>query len=442
MSEQKRDRLALRRLGRDLLINGSLVLLAVLLALVLAELLVRTTFPAPPPVASAFSYRIPDPVLGWRLEPGARIQNENWEFSVPVEINTQGWRDAEHQIAKPAGTYRVLVFGDSFMEAYSVRLEDTFAQQLQLLLSRAPELRGKRVEVINLGVGGYGTLQEYLAYTEYGQQYDPDLVLVGFYVANDLADNDHDLSARLYGGSKVDGRPFLLPLDQGAWTVSPPDYATAEAEYAHYQAQLPDDVGRWWVTLAVARAAAEGRDPRWYERTALGGVVSLAALGASQGEQVDRAAAVPGFDRRAWLGVNACAPLPEYERAWGATERILVRFAADVQAAGAQFVVFSVPAYHEADGEFQAAVLNSTPDAASYCLDSVPGYQRLAAVLAADGVPYVDLLPAFRETIEGDAPLFRVSDYHWNPEGHALAARTVYAALAADGLLSPAQPGN
>ena len=44
------------------------------------------------------------------------------------------------------------------------------------------------LEVINAGVGAYGTVQEYLYLREEGLRFDPDLVLLMFY-ANDLVDN-------------------------------------------------------------------------------------------------------------------------------------------------------------------------------------------------------------------------------------------------------------
>lgn len=97
-----------------------LVVASTSLSLLAVECGLRCWYPAPPRFASVFSYRRPDPKLGWRLEPGTKITYETSELKVEVEINSQGWRDAERTRRKPPGVYRIVVLGDSFMEAYSV----------------------------------------------------------------------------------------------------------------------------------------------------------------------------------------------------------------------------------------------------------------------------------------------------------------------------------
>ena len=43
--------------------------------------------------------------------------------------------------------------------------------------------------MINLGVGGFGTLQELLVLEQEGLRFDPDLVILAFYFGNDVANN-------------------------------------------------------------------------------------------------------------------------------------------------------------------------------------------------------------------------------------------------------------
>ena len=49
-----------------------------------------------------------------------------------------GFLDAEHVVAKPANTRRILVLGDSFVEAAQVAIEQKFTQRLQKRLSTTP----------------------------------------------------------------------------------------------------------------------------------------------------------------------------------------------------------------------------------------------------------------------------------------------------------------
>jgi hypothetical protein len=104
---------------------------------------------------------------------------------VGVHHQRQGLRDArEFAYAKPAGTLRVLALGDSNTQGYEVGQDATFAAVLERYLVA----HGKRAEVLNAGVSGFGTAEE-LAYLENeGLKYAPDVVVLGFY-ANDFEDN-------------------------------------------------------------------------------------------------------------------------------------------------------------------------------------------------------------------------------------------------------------
>ena len=97
-------------------------------------------------------------------------------------INEHGFRGADFAAQKPEGTFRVMLLGDSFTFGEGVRLEDTFAVQLEGKLREArPE-----VEVLNLGVSSWNTQDEYIYLNRVGYKFDPDLVVVVF-VLNDAA---------------------------------------------------------------------------------------------------------------------------------------------------------------------------------------------------------------------------------------------------------------
>src|SRR5262249_51729552 len=66
---------------------------------------------------------------------------------------------------------------------------------------------GKRVEVLNFGVSGYGTTQEYLQLRDRVWQFDPDIILLTFTVSNDVRNNSKKLEWD-------DIRPFYV-LDNG-----------------------------------------------------------------------------------------------------------------------------------------------------------------------------------------------------------------------------------
>src|SRR6185503_2752348 len=84
-----------------------------------------------------------------------------------VTHNSQGNRGPEAAFAKPSGVRRVVVIGDSQAWGYGVGDDETIPAQLQRLLNEAG---GARYEVLNLGVGGYGTDQAFLKYLVEGRR--------------------------------------------------------------------------------------------------------------------------------------------------------------------------------------------------------------------------------------------------------------------------------
>jgi len=125
-----------------------------------------------------------DNVVGVSLRPDAR----GWyrrEGEAYVRVNSDGLRDFEHSIAKPANTFRIAVVGDSYCEALSVDVNQAFWSVMKGDLEHCSAFAGRQVEVINFGVSGYGTAQELLTLHEKVLKYSPDLVLLAMTTNND-----------------------------------------------------------------------------------------------------------------------------------------------------------------------------------------------------------------------------------------------------------------
>lgn len=179
---------------RRVLGNLALAVVSLSICLALAEVVLRSTFTLD--TGRSQEFRIPHSEFGWVLEPDASYLYKLPETSERVRYKSTGWRDVNHAFEKDVGTFRILVLGDSFMDAYSVTLPQSFHKQIEQIVSD----QGIEVEVINLGVGGYGTLQEYLAFRDVGQLYEPDLVLLGFYIGNDVTNNSMELESMINRG--------------------------------------------------------------------------------------------------------------------------------------------------------------------------------------------------------------------------------------------------
>lgn len=92
--------------------------------------------------------------------------------------------DRDYSYTKRPGVQRILSLGDSFTIGFEVDYDQTFSRVMEDELNAA----GRRIEVLNAGVSGFGNAEECLYLERELMKYQPDLVIVSFY-ANDLDDN-------------------------------------------------------------------------------------------------------------------------------------------------------------------------------------------------------------------------------------------------------------
>jgi lysophospholipase L1-like esterase len=116
----------------------------------------------------------PNPKIGHVHRPNAREHL----MGVDVAINADGLRDDEYEVARN-DKYRIAVLGDSLTFGWGVEKADTFEVLLEAMLSES-----RPTEVINFGAGNYNTQQEVNLFREKGLKYNPDKVVV-FYFIND-----------------------------------------------------------------------------------------------------------------------------------------------------------------------------------------------------------------------------------------------------------------
>jgi len=176
------------------------------------------------------NFHTADRNLGWKLKPGASGE-WNGEGASLVQVNSEGLRDREHTKAKPPNTLRVAVLGDSFTEAIHVPVEQTFWSKLERKLGNCEAVKGrKKVEVINFGVQGYGTAQELIMLRKKVWDYSPDIVILAFFIGNDVINNSPKLEYARYrpffaydaSGKLVPDMSFrnLAPIDRNERAVS------------------------------------------------------------------------------------------------------------------------------------------------------------------------------------------------------------------------------
>lgn len=116
-----------------------------------------------------------DPLLIYTLRPNYSSQG------VPLTESGGILRETDVPVAKPPDVARIVVLGDSIAAMLARKVHyrtPPFPDRLESILNGRPGAR--RVEVLNFGTDGYGTLQEARLLETRAVRYDPDVVLVEF----------------------------------------------------------------------------------------------------------------------------------------------------------------------------------------------------------------------------------------------------------------------
>ena len=117
------------------------------------------------------------PILGYRFIPGieARIPHEGGGYT--VRANSSGF-NCPHDVTaqKSCDTFRIALFGDSYTAGDGVSVGQRYGDLL--------EAEFERCEVLNFGLPGSGTDQQYLAFREFAAAIDYDLMIISPMVEN------------------------------------------------------------------------------------------------------------------------------------------------------------------------------------------------------------------------------------------------------------------
>jgi carbamoyltransferase len=117
------------------------------------------------------------PVLGYRFIPGLKARVPHEAGGYLVQVNNQGFRcQRDFALKKSPGTFRVLLFGDSFSAGDGVSNRQRYGDLLETLLPNT--------EVFNFALPGTGTDQQYLAFKEFAQDVECDVIVAAVLVEN------------------------------------------------------------------------------------------------------------------------------------------------------------------------------------------------------------------------------------------------------------------
>jgi lysophospholipase L1-like esterase len=381
-----------RRLGNLALIAGSCIF-----ALVIAEIVFRAVYYFPQP-----QFLRMDDVVGHRLRAGISGYYVEEGFS-HYKSSSQSLRDREYSAAKPSGIFRVAVLGDSYCEAFQVGLDQTFHKIVAARL--------RQVELMNFGVSGYGTAQEFLTYTHYARPFAPQLALLVICPGNDISDNSRALS----GGYP---RPYFFLKD-----------GRLELDNSFRQSRRFRLLRRWgplYYFVTDHSALAESLD-RWRRRLA-----QRRAKQSREENQGTSATVEAGLSR----GIFGPPATPELRDAWEVTERLILELQRATRDDGTSLAIMTATMAAQVDPQVRAQTAREHPD-----WDSDYADRRIRQFAESHGIPCLVLAPGFLEyqTKTGRRlhGFGNASRGHWNAEGHRLAAEMLQQFLAERRLIPP-----
>ena len=316
------------------------------------------------------------------------------EFVWDETSNARGWHDVEHAQEKPPGVERILVLGDSYVEARHVPRDSTFARILERRL-RERSGDDPSIEVVAIGQRGWSQREELDALEREGIVYDPDLVLLCFLGFNDVSGNSKELRARgkQQEQTLVAKRPgqTRVRLDSLPGLLLPASHLNRALSYR----------------LALLSARFE---PALHP---------------------DRApeSSIP-IDYLVFCDVED----PEWPRAWAATESLVVAIRDRVEASGARFLLVSLPMPQQSIENGVAQLTRAYPALAKLEPEMDRPDSLLASITTRHAIDRLVLAPSFRErSRRANERLHFPVNGHWNEAGHRFAAEVMGDYLIAKG---------
>ncbi|MEW6264019.1 MAG: SGNH/GDSL hydrolase family protein [Thermodesulfobacteriota bacterium] len=367
---------------KPLIFKAAAVFISVLAFLAVLEIVVRVFNLAQPRLGQQ------DPVFGTSYIAGQTAINE---YGVEIEIGGHGYRGPTPAPDKPAGVYRVVLLGDSFLQARVLPYEQVFYS----ILNERFKKQGRPIEVINMGVEGYGTAQEYLVYRHQARRYRPDLVILFFYVGNDLQENYPPQENRP-GFKLKDGRLEYVPFEVKGRRRGPvKDFLRKHVRLYNY---LPD----------LFRAAA-GNLSEWVSGEEKARRLEEHRLQFEQSADLEPT-------RRAM-------EFRELDSAWQVTLKVMEKLKNEAAADGAVLALADFPMITQVYDRYWNLLLSRNPGVDTSGWDRFGPQRILEEFARQEGIRYLPFSRFLAETARKTGRMYYLpGDYHFSAPAHELLA--------------------
>ncbi len=338
-----------------------------------------------------------DPDLGFRVQP---YINGNNQF---------GFNDRDYPLQKDQNKFRLLVVSDSFNWAggkegnYTALLEKKFEHYYAQ----------NQVDVINVGYPGTHTGEQLAMLKKYGLQYNPDLVVLGFFAGNDFRDANPERKRIIVNGIYIDidkkdeliifgypiiGKSRLLMFLQQKYKI-----------YQELQKAKQDSAQFFSNSL-------------------------LASLNLASAPIIEREKSPGILSNKAFLQVEKsrlkfCKIKDLLEGKRDDNINYIFQSISEMQkllkSRNIKLIVAIYPDEYQVNDELLNEIFTEYDDLKRESYNVTCQQEILRKYLEANEIPYIDMLDRFRAE-QNTYPLYLLREPHWNSAGNKLAADILF----------------
>lgn len=417
---------------------GRVILLAfgIIFALIMAEIGLRIVLPSESGSISGdlnpwMQY------VGWGGNPHqTRI---NTKFKTVIQYNSKGLRDVEYPYEKPLKTFRILIIGDSFVEAEQINdLNDTFPRILEKLLNQRQNKSGVQFQVVAAGFSGWGTDQHLLYYQYEGYKYEPDLVL-SIFTSNDVADSY--IPWRVKETGWPDGciyKPFFELENQGLALKNFPYHSQTVRATDEQDAKKTLGYFAWFKSymyehIRIYRLIV---DAVWDNSPRANEVLTTIGFMPVKVDEIPgrcQQTFKPQGDHKVNLYVYQVHYSNDAEQAWALVNALITELKHLTMQHDTKLAIIANPSSTATAAFRDNRVLYTDSEGVEWDWGKVD--RILADIAKKEEIPFLALQPAFDQSPYKFEDLFILNDGHYNVGGHRLAAETIFAWLVEQALV-------
>ena len=396
---------------RNGLVNMGLVVMSVVVILIISEVCLGLFLPQP-------RYGWPqglfmnDDELDFELTPNFTGIFEGTEFKSHTDINSKGLRDVEHTYKKSNGVFRILGLGDSFTFGLGVEFNESCLSVLEKRLNAGN--KSKNYEIIKAGVPGYGTDNELAYLKTKGIKYDPNLIIMLYYL-NDIYNNVGVSDRTTMNG-------YLVMAKWNNQEMNPQQKILAYLRIHSHSYNL------------FMRAQSNSRLHKYVH--SFGKTIGMASNSYRNASNIN----IYNISESEWDFAQSIIWLyynnypSSFDDGYNLTKKLLKNVGTISSEHDAETLIVIIPSKEQVYPNYWNKAVKQwdiNPD--DYNL-SKPS-DILLEFGKENGIIVLDLLPEFRKHAEKGEQLYFHNNDHWNSNGHKLAAELVYIKLIEEQLI-------